>query len=146
MILRWTPDLSVGVNVIDDQHKELFKRVNALITATGHGWGKDELPRTLMYLSDYVVTHFKTEEAAMAKYRYPRAAAHRAAHAAFVKEYEAMADDYIARGARTRLLIALQHRVIDWLTGHVATHDKDLGHFLRSKPRLLRPVRPTALR
>lgn len=141
MFVRWTPDLSVGVNVIDDQHKELFKRVNALVSATGHGWGKDELPRTLMYLSDYVVTHFKTEEAAMAKYRYPRAAAHCAAHAAFVKEFEALADDYIARGARTRLLIALQHRLIDWLNGHVTTHDRDLGHFLRSKPRPLRPTR-----
>ncbi|MHB1162771.1 MAG: hypothetical protein ACYC3V_20925 [Chloroflexota bacterium] len=33
MPVRWTPDLSVGVTLIDDQHKELFKRVNQLLEA-----------------------------------------------------------------------------------------------------------------
>ncbi len=27
--MDWTPDLSVGVDAIDDQHKELIRRMNA---------------------------------------------------------------------------------------------------------------------
>ncbi|MHB0870885.1 MAG: hypothetical protein ACYC5J_15740 [Chloroflexota bacterium] len=34
MPVQWTPDLSVGVTLIDDQHKGLFKRVNQLLEAT----------------------------------------------------------------------------------------------------------------
>ena len=31
MIIKWTQNLSVGVREIDDQHKELFKRINEMI-------------------------------------------------------------------------------------------------------------------
>jgi len=33
MKLQWTQDLSVGVEEIDNQHKELFERINNLDSA-----------------------------------------------------------------------------------------------------------------
>jgi hemerythrin len=31
--MQWTEDLSVGVETIDNQHKELFSRINSLADA-----------------------------------------------------------------------------------------------------------------
>ena len=33
MAVTWTDDLATGVNKIDDQHKELFSRINSLLVA-----------------------------------------------------------------------------------------------------------------
>ncbi len=33
MAIEWTMGLSTGVDEIDDQHKELFKRINRLLDA-----------------------------------------------------------------------------------------------------------------
>ncbi len=133
MPVQWTPDLSVGVNLIDDQHKELFKRVNQLLEATSQGKGKDEIGKTLQFLSDYVVTHFGTEEKAMIQHGYGGIAAHKAEHLAFLRDFGDLAKGYDSQGASTSLVLSLQRRVVDWLINHIGKSDKALGAFLKTK-------------
>ncbi|MHB9035807.1 MAG: hemerythrin domain-containing protein, partial [Armatimonadota bacterium] len=59
MAVQWTPDLAVGVREIDDQHRELFKRVNDLLEAMSKGKGRDEIAKVVAFLGNYVVTHFE---------------------------------------------------------------------------------------
>ena len=35
--MQWTEDLTVGVEAIDNQHKELFSRINSLADAIRQG-------------------------------------------------------------------------------------------------------------
>lgn len=45
MAIEWTDELATGVNKIDNQHKELFKRINNLLDACNQGKGKDEVKK-----------------------------------------------------------------------------------------------------
>lgn len=61
--------LSTGVRSIDDQHKELFDKINNLLAACREGKGKEEVAKVMKFLSDYVIDHFGTEEGYMVTYR-----------------------------------------------------------------------------
>jgi len=50
MAVKWTEDLSVGVGVIDTQHKELFAMADALLEGVGRGEGHGEVTKTVAFL------------------------------------------------------------------------------------------------
>ena len=56
--IEWTADLATGVDEIDNQHKELFQRINNLLEACNHGKGKEEVKKVISFLEDYVITTF----------------------------------------------------------------------------------------
>jgi len=43
MAFQWRQDLSVGFQEIDDQHKELFRKINDLLESIGQGRGIQEV-------------------------------------------------------------------------------------------------------
>lgn len=57
MILNWDNSFSVGEKNIDNQHKELFYRLNKLLEAMKQGKGKSEVINTLDFLEEYVIRH-----------------------------------------------------------------------------------------
>ncbi len=133
MAIQWTERLAVGVPIIDDQHKELFDRVNRLLAAAGDRSAHGELPSLLGFLQDYVVTHFRVEEDLMARHFYPDAPAHKEQHAGFVTDFGRLRADLEARGPEPVLVVETQKRVVDWLLQHVGKTDKVLGAFLADK-------------
>ena len=42
MGMNWDNNLATGINSIDNQHKELFDRINQLLLAMKEGKAKDE--------------------------------------------------------------------------------------------------------
>ncbi len=134
MDLQWTPALSVGVNEIDDQHKELFQRLNNLRIAISQGKGRAEIGKTVKFLEDYVIEHFTTEEKHMGRYGYPAYGAHKAEHDAFIKDFSTFKkklENIETRGGITSfLIIEMQRRLYDWLINHIGKVDKVLGNYL----------------
>lgn len=133
MALEWSDELSSGIKEIDDQHKELFKRVNELLDAMDKGHGKEEVGKIVKFLEDYVVTHFGTEEKYMSKYSYPDYNSHKALHTAFISDFSALKKEFAEHGATTRLVILINRKVCDWLTNHISKIDKLLGAYLKTK-------------
>ena len=41
--IEWTQSLSVGINLIDEQHKMLFQRLNDLVNAIGLSQGYQDI-------------------------------------------------------------------------------------------------------
>lgn len=132
MAIQWDPSLSVGVKQIDEQHQELFRRVNELVDAMHRGQSKAQLGEMLSFLSVYVVQHFGAEEKLMSERWYPGAGAHRRQHADFVKTLGRVKADFDARGATSQLAIAVNTFVCTWLREHVAGSDRELGRFLEA--------------
>ena len=62
--MEWTEDLAVGVNAIDSQHKELFKRINN--TRVGHKQHRcrEEIDGTIKFLEDYAGSTFPRRRSA----------------------------------------------------------------------------------
>lgn len=133
MAMQWSPALSVGVEAIDQQHKELIAKINELVAASGAGKGKDEIAHTIKFLEDYVVMHFSMEERQMLVHVYPEATEHKAQHAAFIRDFTALKRRFTEEGASSTLTIQLQHQVCDWLLGHINKTDKALGAYLKAQ-------------
>jgi hemerythrin len=58
--MTWTDKLSVGVGVIDDDHKKLVGMVNELYDAMQAGHGKEKLGRILDELVKYTNIPFRS--------------------------------------------------------------------------------------
>ena len=134
MVIEWTQNLSVGVNEIDSQHKELFKRINKMIYTMTQNNVKHEILKVIRYLENYVITHFGTEEEYMLKHDYPESQTHIAKH----KEFNQIYGDFKRafeenKHKTTHLAMKFQGWLCDWWVTHIANMDKDLGAFLKKK-------------
>ena len=138
MPIYWTPKLAVGVTQIDEEHQELFDRVNRLLDAMVQARAKEALQPLLGFLADYVETHFGGEQRLMQQHRYPEAAAHLAQHAHFVGEFKALAAEVERSGPTALLSIKLNKLLCDWLRDHVSVVDRKLGEFLQGTGRAAR--------
>ncbi len=133
MALEWTEDLVTGSFEIDRQHKELFKRINALLEACRQGKGKAEISKVVQFLDDYVATHFAEEEKYMKKYDYPAYAAHKAQHLEFIENFSELRRQIEKDGAGVHLLVKTNHMVVQWLINHISKVDRALGTFLKAR-------------
>lgn len=133
MTISWYPALAVGVDEVDEQHKEIFRRVDALTQALMARRGAEVLEPMFDFLGEYVVEHFGAEESLMRLHRYPQRAEHEGEHRRFVEDYRALRAEYARDGATGFLLVKLNNRVGLWLTNHISRTDKELGRFLEGK-------------
>lgn len=85
--MMWKEKYKVGVELIDEQHKELFQRVSHFTQTirSEEDWEKklDKVKETMDFMKDYVVVHFNEEEAYQEKINYPDIEEHKKAHASF---------------------------------------------------------------
>ncbi len=133
MTLQFTPDLSTTVGEIDDQHKELFARINGLLAALAQGKGREEISTVVQFLTEYVVFHFGVEERYMAKFGYTSMTQHKAQHELFVKTFTRLKDRLLMEGVTPPLIEDTKQLVVDWLINHIKYSDKALGLFLKRK-------------
>ena len=70
--VQWSEKFSVGVRELDQQHQYLIKLLNRLISAQGTiNTHSETVSDTLMAMTRYAQTHFKTEESLMEANGYP---------------------------------------------------------------------------
>jgi hemerythrin len=131
--IEWSEDLAVGVENIDEQHKELFRRFNHLLEACSGGFGKEEIGSTLLFLDEYVQVHFRDEEKLQIAHAFPEYTAHHEQHRIFIKKLEAFKKEMLSGGATLSLTIATNTMLIDWLVNHISKMDKRIGEFIRQK-------------
>jgi len=127
--VSWTPDLSVFVEEIDDQHRELFKRLNGFLEAVINGDGKQELGGVLKFLIDYCIVHFGTEELYMQKHKFPAYAAHKAAHERLTNAVLHV-QEHVQEGVTSEHVITLVNQLGAWVADHIQKMDKKLGAYL----------------
>lgn len=122
----WKERYRLGVARIDEQHRELFRMTEDLIRAAREGASPEDCRKALGFLKDYVVYHFRDEEAYQAEIAYADIDAHRAEHRQFtqtVLDYEKRLHD---RGFDQAILKDLAGTVTAWLIYHVADTDQRL--------------------
>jgi hemerythrin len=132
MRIEWTADLATGVEFIDDQHKELFKRTNDLLAACVQGEGVDGVLKTIAFLTQYVVEHFNSEEEVMRRARYASYAEHAKMHREFRKTVEAFAAEIMKSGrVGTDTVIRMNRLIVGWLNNHIRKVDRAMAATIR---------------
>ena len=134
MAIKWSPEYAIGVEIIDNQHKELFNAVNNLLEACSQGKGKEEAGRILEFLENYVVEHFQTEEGIQKENGFPEYPEHKAAHEGFIRSFIELKKAFEKEGATLSFVVKINKIIIDWLIQHVTQVDKRLGIFLKKGP------------
>lgn len=127
MAIVWHAEtMSTGFDDIDEQHKELFERLNGLLEAMKEAKGKSEIERLLGFLGEYALRHFAHEERCMARLRCPVASANKDAHASFIKTFEDLSQRLVAQGPTLALVIETQQKVAEWIQHHIIRVDTHL--------------------
>lgn len=135
MAIVWDPMLEIGVEPVDAQHRELFRRIDRLLEASATRTTATEVGAMLEFLAEYVREHFRTEEELMARLEYPRAADHRAEHVGFTAELEKLRREYAAEGGTALLVVRVTSRATQWLREHIYRADRELGKFAADRRR-----------
>jgi len=132
MPIPWTPALAIGVPEIDQQHQELFIRIERLVRGITIG-DRDEVGRTLEFLEEYVYRHFGDEERWMIRSAYPEYVRHKAEHERFIRDYEHMKMEYAQKGPTVLTGMRMNNWIAEWLKSHIGRSDMDLGRYLSTK-------------
>jgi len=132
-IMPWTPNLSVGVEAIDNQHKMLFDKAEKLFEAGRNKNSKEYISELLNFLDDYTKKHFADEEKYMLSINYPGYAEQKQAHTAFINKLTKLREEYNASGGSLVVIINANKLVLDWLTQHISIMDKKIGDYARSR-------------
>jgi hemerythrin len=132
MGIKWRDSLAIGVEEIDNQHKELLQHFDRLLTACEEGKGILELKNLLNFLDGYVRTHFNDEEALQQLWHYPGYEAHRKEHESFVERIKKLQLEIEAEGVAVYHVIETNNLLFKWLINHISRVDKELGRFLKT--------------
>ncbi|MEK6673351.1 MAG: bacteriohemerythrin [Nitrospirota bacterium] len=136
--MQWTEDLSVGIKTIDDQHKELFNRINSLVDTIKDHTCKYKIGDVIKFLEDYIVEHFSLEQKIMRESGYPNYDPHRLQHEKFIQNFfelkvELEKIEAWRRPGSYDLSVATNQIVVDWILDHISMIDKQLGEFLKKR-------------
>jgi hemerythrin len=122
-LFEWKPVLSVKVESIDAQHKQLIDYMNHFYEAHEKGLFPAAV-RHLKNLVAFTVKHFTEEEAMMQRAGYPGLAGHREHHQKLLASVSRLAEEYIVTpNAKTGE--HLGRFLKSWLSGHILGVDKD---------------------
>lgn len=136
--MEWTEDLAVGIPLIDSQHKELFSRINNLLTAIKEHRCKSEIDGTIKFLDDYAVFHFGEEEKRMREAGYDGLDEHKRQHAKYLKNISELKEQAAlprVTGMSYELSVTVNQIIVDWIVDHIMKIDKKFGEFVRSRSR-----------
>ncbi|MGE4548414.1 MAG: bacteriohemerythrin [Intestinibacillus sp.] len=130
--MPWTPNLSVGVAEIDEQHKICFEKAEMLFEAGKNKQAKGYIGELLAFLEDYTIKHFADEEKYMLSIHYPGYDEQKKAHTAFIAELTKLRSAYDASGGDLLVIMKANMMVLNWLTEHISTMDKKIGQFAKT--------------
>ena len=131
--LQWNDSLSIGVELIDGQHKTWIEKYNALSSAIEMRQGPREIAETLNFLVDYTAFHFDAEEQQMAAVSYPNLDEHHAKHEELQTALGRLIDDFQEEGATHILADFLDTFLGNWLVDHIRSIDVQFGAHLKDK-------------
>lgn len=130
-LMTWTDDLSVGIRLVDEQHKVLLGLINELHAAMRARKSDAVLISVVERLKEYTVKHFGQEEEYFDRYGYPETTHHKELHRKLVQqvlEFEAA-----LKSGKAKVTMEIMRFLKDWLVGHIMGQDKKYAPFLNEK-------------
>ncbi len=115
--------LKTGVDVIDQQHKELIDRINKFFESLEGGDPKVE--ELLDFLIEYARFHFDNEENYILSNRCPLLEIQKLQHQNFIQEVSKLSDEFKKTELKMSYMIKFRKFLVDWLVKHISNVDKN---------------------
>jgi len=131
--IEWTPDLEIGISVIDGQHHRIVDYINSLADVVQHR-DRRVVRRIIGDLIDYTYSHFAFEEALMEEAGYEFLAIHQRTHRSFCERVDQLSAGFDAGQDVVEPLTVL---LKTWLIEHIMSDDTSYAALVREKmPRI----------
>lgn len=125
------PPATIGIDLIDEQHRNLHRMVEEFETAFDAQASPALLVERLSQIYQYSVIHFETEEDLIERILPETLAQHRAGHARTLDGLRACIVAYKRNG--TRIPTAVRHELRALVLGHTGEDDAALAAALRAR-------------
>lgn len=123
-LLQWKPEYSVGIESMDDEHRDMIELINLVYEQLGEHPDNDKIDSFLGDIFNSISMHFALEERIMQKANYYEYPAHKADHERLLDEIRDLMDSFAndpEAGARE-----LQQGLSSWFSEHFSTFDARL--------------------
>jgi len=131
-MLTLTKEFETGVKKIDDQHRELVNKINAVLGLGMSSVTKEETEKTLNFLEEYILKHFRDEERIQQDCGYPKCEWHKKQHAILTEEIKKYKKEYLANGPSAKYTLELNNSLIQWLVRHIKVADLEIGNYCQA--------------
>lgn len=130
-LIEWDKKFETGVEVIDNDHRYLFKLINDFFDSFMNGSSDEESIALMEGLISYTILHFKREEELMLKSDYPFFENHKKEHRKLIESVTKFKKtiNTSSNDATTELLSFLSN----WLINHVIGTDMLFVPYLVAK-------------
>lgn len=133
----WKDKYNIGVPEIDAQHKELFARVGSFLNTlrSDKAWEEkvNKVNETVAFMKDYVIIHFRDEEAYQEEVGYPERDRHKKLHDGMVAYVAEVSEQYEKYGFQEIHMQQFAGKLVTWLVNHVVAEDQKIADYARSK-------------
>lgn len=130
-LLEWSPEYSVNVSQMDEQHRNLITMINQLHESISNGTGNETIKPVLDELLDYTAYHFITEEKLLEQHGYYGLRQQKKEHETLTWRVLDLRSRYEAgEGVEPMEVLGF---LTEWLKNHLLVSDKEYGAFLNSK-------------
>ena len=131
--MTWDENLSIGVALIDEQHKKWIERLGNVQSAIEDYRGMPHVANALDFLVDYTQFHFLTEEKSMSETGYSGLENHRSKHEELKSTLDDLVEDFRDYGVTEKLSQAIGTFLGNWLRDHIKVVDQAFAAFLKEK-------------
>ncbi len=121
--LQWDKRLETGIDEVDNQHKEIFKRIADFGLAILKGKEKSELIKLIGFLNSYAIEHFDAEEKIMRGLHHPEIRKHLEEHDQFRNMCKELAYEYRNKGVDQYLALQTEKKLRKWWENHILKLD-----------------------
>ena len=135
VIVTWSNKYETGIDLIDNQHKELVILTNALYNACLDGKEQTDnvFKKAMGKMVDYVKYHFSMELVMLKNIKYPGYNEHKKQHDSLIENILAAAKEY---GTGKQFVPNNFVRTLrDWVFGHIAVYDKAYSIYICDQKR-----------
>jgi hemerythrin len=124
-LIQWDETMSVGMDELDDQHRELIDLINETYEAIQRN-DAPLMTSLIDKMRDYSVVHFQAEEAVLRSCDYPGSEVHADQHRAFTDKVDDFRRDMFVKTNLSQIFIFLSR----WLTNHIMHEDRKFTPWL----------------
>ncbi len=127
----WSTRYHTGIQLIDEQHKELFSTVNELRRAVQTGADRQVIAHLLASLLEASARHFSSEESFMAEHGYPDLAQHVAEHVAMLTSLKELQSKFLESHQSMAMMVPTFME--GWFKHHISDGDFGFVTFLKAR-------------
>lgn len=131
-MIKWKDEYSIGVKLIDEQHRQLFAiagRAYDLLKDDFRTDKYDQILSILEELKQYTIYHFQSEEGYMMNIKYKKLLSHKVVHDDFIEKISNL-DLRKVDDNQEKYLLDILEFVVDWIDKHILGMDKLIGQNL----------------